>query len=813
MMRCFCRGMHLERYVELLAPAGSPEALYAAVNAGADAVYLGGTRFGARAYAGNFDDAQLREALEYAHVRGRRVYMTINTLVKDEELDGLPDYLEPFYRDGLDAVIVQDFGVFDLVRECFPEMDIHASTQMNITGSMGARLLKEMGASRIVPARELSLSDIRAIDRAVDIEIETFVHGALCYGYSGQCLLSSMHGDRSGNRGRCAQPCRMQYECMEKQGGAKAGVRGGSSAKCHPLSLKDMCTLDMLPDIVGAGVDSLKIEGRVKNSGYVATVVSMCLAGDGYSVSEDDICSLMDAYNRGGFSGGYYKGVKGREMVSLERPNHQGTQALRVVSQSGQDVLCEALEEINPGDVMELGADFNYTYGENVPRGGSVRLHLPKNYRLAPGRVINRTRNEALLREMNEKYVQGKCRVAVSGFARLVAGERARLVVWRDNVCHEALGEIVSDARKCPLTQEDVHARLGKTGESDFYFQELEVELDGEVFLSVGQLNALKRDALQGFRKAWLEQYARGGRKCAAGVAGPAAGRKNEDRIPKVFCHLDYALAVDGDSRLQEVLDAICRTPVVAGVYLEEEAYESTALLKRHMEKLKDSGKEAFIALPHVIREDTGARLSRFLDELGTDGADGFLVHNLEAAALLRYRLGEDVRLVADYGIYAMNRRAQNSLKAVFPCMRDTANVELDRTELERLGVSGSELVVYGHMTLACAENCVHATLNGCDRSYGRRKLKGVDRSLWEVSRCKDCYTTLQDDRCLWLLDEESVTKECAPYSIRLCFTNEDSTMVNNVIESTAGFLGGRCVSAPFGNTTKGHYPKGSKVR
>ncbi|HBH92258.1 MAG TPA: peptidase, partial [Bacteroides sp.] len=244
--------------VELLAPAGTYEAFRAAINAGADAVYLGGSAFGARAYAGNFDKEQLLEALDFAHIRDRKVYLTVNTLLKENEMgEPLYDYLLPFYEAGLDAVIVQDWGVFDLIQKAFPGLDIHASTQMAVTGCASAGLLKRMGATRVVPARELTLDDIKKIDQNVDIEIESFVHGALCYSYSGQCLMSSMLGDRSGNRGRCAQPCRMKYDNE------------------YVLSLKDMCTLELIPQLVQAGVDSFKIEGRMKSSEYVAGVVSV----------------------------------------------------------------------------------------------------------------------------------------------------------------------------------------------------------------------------------------------------------------------------------------------------------------------------------------------------------------------------------------------------------------------------------------------------------------------------------------------------------------------------------------------------------
>ena len=248
--------------VELLSPAGDMEGFYGAIHAGADAVYLSGKQFGARAYADNFSEEEILEAIRYAHLFGRKVYLTVNTLVKEFEMDKLFLFLKPLYEAGLDAVIVQDFGVLHFIRENFPHLDIHASTQMTITGKLGCEVLLEQGASRVVPARELSLSEIAEIKKTVPVELECFIHGAMCYCYSGQCLFSSFLGERSGNRGRCAQPCRLPY-----------GIDGKN--ELYPLSLKDMNTLEYIPQLIEAGIDSFKIEGRMKKPEYTAGITSV----------------------------------------------------------------------------------------------------------------------------------------------------------------------------------------------------------------------------------------------------------------------------------------------------------------------------------------------------------------------------------------------------------------------------------------------------------------------------------------------------------------------------------------------------------
>ena len=253
--------------LELLAPAGSYEGMQAAFSAGADAVYVGGRRFGARAYAQNFEEDELLRAIDEAHLHGKSLYLTVNTLMKERELtEELYGYLRPLYEQGLDAVIVQDLGALACIRRDFPDLPVHASTQMTVTGPEGAELLKSLGVTRVVTARELSLSEIRAIYDRTGMEIESFVHGALCYCYSGQCLFSSLIGGRSGNRGRCAQPCRLPYD-VKGEGMKAAGMEQ------YVLSPKDICTLSLIPEIAESGVFSLKIEGRMKRPEYTACLL------------------------------------------------------------------------------------------------------------------------------------------------------------------------------------------------------------------------------------------------------------------------------------------------------------------------------------------------------------------------------------------------------------------------------------------------------------------------------------------------------------------------------------------------------------
>ena len=319
--------------IELLAPAGSREALTAAVESGADAVYLAGNMFGARAYADNFDEEGLREAIAFAHSRDVRVHVTVNTIVRDEEMEALSRYLHFLYEAGADAALVQDLGVYRLARQAAPGLPLHASTQMTVHNLEGVLLLQEMGFERVVLSRELSLEDIRYITAHCQAEIETFVHGALCVCYSGQCLMSSMIGGRSGNRGRCAQPCRLPYTLVDETGADVLGKDAGQFL----LSPKDLKTIELLPELLESGIASLKIEGRMKRPEYVAVVVDAYRraidaveAGRGLPSAAEDEKALAQIFNRD-FTTAYLKERPGRTMMSDSRPNNRGLLVGRVL--------------------------------------------------------------------------------------------------------------------------------------------------------------------------------------------------------------------------------------------------------------------------------------------------------------------------------------------------------------------------------------------------------------------------------------------------------------------------------------------------
>ena len=417
---------------EVLAPAGSFESMKAAVAAGADAVYMGGPKFGARAYAENPDLSGLEKAIDYLHFHGRKFYLTVNTLLKEEELDTeLAPFLLPLYRRGADAVIVQDPGVLAYLREHFPDLPLHASTQMTVMSPYGARLLRRLGVRRLVLPRELTLTEVRELCEE-DLEIEVFVHGALCYCYSGQCLLSSLIGGRSGNRGRCAQPCRLPYS-------------GG-----YPMNLKDLDSLDLLPELIAAGVDSLKIEGRMKSPLYTAGVVSvyrkyidrfLAQGGADWRVEEEDRRLLRELFDRGGTTDGYLR-----------------------------------------GDLSDM---------------------------LAPGERGERRPDENLRRQIEEKYLKTEPLVPVSGTVHLVPGHPARMQLRCGEVSVTVLGDEVGTAVSRPLAAEEVRQRFTKFGGTGYACEALDLELGENAFLPVGAMNRLRRETVETLTRERLHENQR----------------------------------------------------------------------------------------------------------------------------------------------------------------------------------------------------------------------------------------------------------------------------------------------------------------
>ena len=466
-----------KKTIELLAPAGSWEALEAAVNAGADAVYMGGKAFGARAYASNFDEEEMAKAVYFAHMHHVRLYITVNTLVDDSELEALSAYLLFLNNVGVDGLIVQDLGVIRLAKKFVPELPLHASTQMSITNSSGVDFAMGAGMERSVLARELSLKEIGAACSRGS-EIETFIHGALCVCYSGQCLMSSLIGGRSGNRGRCAQPCRLPYKLLNAK---DEDMLQGKDAGQYLLSPKDMNTLSILPQLIDAGVVSYKIEGRMKRPEYVAVVVDAYrraidsyLAGD-YNVPEEDLANIEQIFNRD-FTTAYLERRPGRTMMSDRRPNNRGVLIGRVakLDKNRNKAVIKLDKELHLGDGLEFWVSVGGRVGTTVTdmlcggnsvqsaaHGQQVTIDVPNGVRLND-RVF-RTLDSRLMSYAQQFFgPDAKKRIPVDAVVTARLGEPMTVTLTDDegNVGYGETDFIVEAARKRALDEAGVRKQL-----------------------------------------------------------------------------------------------------------------------------------------------------------------------------------------------------------------------------------------------------------------------------------------------------------------------------------------------------------------
>lgn len=797
----------MEKKIEILAPAGSIESLVAAVLAGADAVYVGGTRFGARAFADNFKEEALLWAIDYVHLHGRKIYLTVNTLLKETELETeLYSYLLPFYKQGLDAVIVQDMGVLKFVKEHFPDLPIHASTQMTITDVTGARFLEKQGVSRVVTAREMQLDEIRKIAEYTNLEIESFVHGALCYCYSGQCLYSSLIGGRSGNRGQCAQPCRLPYRA---QGEKKAQ---------YLLSLKDICTLELIPELVEAGIHSFKIEGRMKKPEYVALVTAMYRkytdlylekGTSGFFVDPEEKEKLMDLYNRGGSHEGYYHTQNGRDMISLERPNHAGVPVLKVMNVSGKSVTARAVVDIHAGDIIELpDGKENYTFANTVRKGEKTTFLTHKKQLLEKGMILNRIRNDSLIHEIEETILKQKRKEKIKGKLTLFEGISAKLVLSRGDTMVEVFGEQVQSALNQPMDKERIEKQMRKTGNTEFEFSEFEVEMEGALFLPMQALNDLRRKGIEALEQAILRPFRRAERLSRASETHvPSEGLDKHVPFQGIFVSVEEP----------EQLEAAYSHPAVRRIYLDANAISriwepaSAKLIQEFVGTAHGQGKEIYLALPHIFRSRTRKQYEDAYEQIFGQGFDGILVRNYESYAFLRehHYAGN---IVTDYNLYQFNRYAkqfwqEENVESM------TAPLELNRVELKEVGLENSELVAYGYLPMMVSAQCVIKTVKGCKKQKGRFTFTDRYQKTFTVkNNCDYCYNMIYNTAPVMLTDQKEEIQELSPKAIRLHFTIESKSETERILCLYEDiFCKNEPATEPEQEFTRGHFKRGIK--
>lgn len=798
---------------EVLAPAGSMDALRAAVQAGADAVYLGGSQFGARAYADNFTEASLIEAIEYAHIYGVKVYLTVNTLFRNEELLQLYDYLAPFYEAGLDAVIVQDFGAMKKIAEWFPGLPIHASTQMTVTTPYAYELLHRYGVTRVVPARELSMEEIAALKQGGHVpEVEVFVQGALCYCYSGQCLMSSFLGGRSGNRGRCAQPCRLPYE-VSSLDGETIRTKGP-----YLLSPKDLCGLEAVPDLIEAGVDSFKIEGRMKKPEYVAAttrgyrkIVDACMNGT-YSkkLVESVRKEMAEIFNRGGFTNGYYNKNNGEDMMSVNTPGHCGVAVGKVMDVQKNQAKISLIQSVHAGDILVIGNGdraMTLTCNKEEKQGNTIMLNVPKSKERLQGRMVMRMLHYPLMQEL-QRYITEERIIGIGGRMTLRAGELASLTVSCEerDVMVTVEGDPVEKASAKPIAQETVKDKITQTGGTRYRFDDFVIEMEDDVFYPMKALKELRRLAIgrleeeiqnksrrsfERLTKEQIEMQLRMSKQRAA-----MSGKNNIDRkrdAQQSVTTTSSSKNILVVSSMEQLRIALQYQNAFSRIYVDMQYMSYNDILS-----LIEQGNSFYYMLPPVWRSRSLAEWRK----LPIDRMHGIVIRNIDELAWLK-SIGYTGHIVMDYSVYAMNVIAEQFLWEQFPDAILTLPVELNQKQLERLTLSNTELEVYGYQQLMVSAQCVRNTTTGCNRKNDRLYL--IDRMgkhFYVASICKYCYNLIYNSVPTVLYDilSPGLQSDC---NLRLHFTRETEEEMREVIER---FLEGRPYS---GELTRGHYKRG----
>ncbi len=711
---------------ELLAPAGSFEILKAVIKAGADAVYVGGSQFGARAYANNFTEEELLEAIDYVHLRGKKLFLTVNTLFKNQEInDALYEYLLPYYIKGLDAVIVQDFGAISYIKEHFPDLPIHTSTQMTITGVEGAKLLKNLGVERVVLARELSIAEMKQIRDEAEVELEAFVHGALCYSFSGQCLFSSMLGGRSGNRGRCAQPCRLPYAVLDEN-------QKEYKKESYVLSLKDLCGIEYLQKLREAGVYSLKIEGRMKQASYAAGVVSFYRKYIDLEkqISKEDMQHLYELGNRCGFTTEYFVKHNDKSMITFEKPSYEKS-------------------------------------------------------------------NEALHQEIEQKYVGQKHQIPISGALFIQKGQALEFYVnSEEHHAYVSLGE-AQEAKNKPLTVEDVKERMNKTGESAFYFENLEIQMDDDIFVPNGVLNQLRRDALAQLEQRMLAEFVREEKvDKLAKDKNAVIHKKNSSNIETVICSCET----------REQLDVVlAKGDFVNTIYVDAHMYEISDFvtkLEQDIKKVHEAGKEIYLKLPAIFRANTSKYYKEMKSGIFKSNLDGVVVRNYEELAFVKAEFSNKA-VVIDHSLYTYNNHAKHAFME-YDIQRDTIPLELNQKEIRHRDNENSEMVVYGHYPLMTTAGCVHKNTKACDGKPQITYLKDRYNVRFPVKNyCKDCYNVVYNSVPVMLFNELDKLRGMGVQHFRLDFSIESGNEVANVLSLYQGEKNNAF------EYTNGHYKRG----
>lgn len=773
------------RKVELLAPCGSIESLYAAVQNGADAVYAGGSRFSARAYASNFDDKNMIEAVNYCHFYGVKIYITVNTLIKDTEMNDVLEYVRFLYEIGVDALIIQDAGLVYLIKKNFPDFELHASTQMTIHNAEGAEYYKNLGFKRIVLSRELSLDEIKYISDELNIETEIFVHGALCVCYSGQCLMSSIIGGRSGNRGRCAQPCRLPYTLEEEN--SNKYYRG------YLLSPKDICTLENMKDVIESGASSLKIEGRMKRPEYTAGVVDIYRRAidSFYDNKQIDFSAetkkLMQLFNREGFSKGYLYGNSGKDMMAYSFPKNTGL----FLGKVNNDLTIRLEENIAEHDGVRVNTDGftvlkiikNSKEVQKAFSGETVKL-IPGNY--SRNDMLFKTSDTELLKDLQHSFSEiYRKKNKLHLVCKFKLGEPFEISCVYEQKTFAAAGEKVQKALTKAVNKQRIEENLKKTGGTGFEISSIEFLDFEDGFLPMSGVNCVRRNLLEQIENYIYKKNKRSFSR--------ELDFNREEKTGKNLKNL--LVVVQKNSQLSGCIEAGADN-VVVDIFSRESDINIESINKMNI----------YIKVPNIIRREF-SEICGIIDK-NASKIKGIVTGN--AAIIKRY--SESMDIIGDYKLNIFNKYALDFYSKFLQgaCI----SVELNRSEISELIKNPPipcMMLIYGKIELMVSEYCPIGSIFGGKASNcscsgacinGSFKLEDRKGEKFSINTDKFCRSHIYNSRPLNLI---SNLKELKGLKHRIDFIDENKEEVIKVIEA---YRNGKWENKTE-NFTRGHFKRG----
>lgn len=795
--------------IELLSPAGDFECLQAAVQNGADSVYFGGSLFNARASASNFDTDGLKKAIDYCTLRNVKTHLTLNTLIKNSEFDAAVALAKQAYEFGIDAIIVQDLGLAKFLIENFPDLPIHASTQMSIHNLEGVRSVESLGFKRAVLARELSANEIEYICRNSNIEIEAFIHGALCICYSGQCLFSSSVGGRSGNRGKCAQPCRLPYELIAKIS-SQDGVSEKTLDSGYLLSPRDLCGLNFIPTLINAGVKCFKIEGRMKTPEYVATVtriyrkyIDMALSSKKYVVDKNDIHELLQVFNRGGFSSGHLDDKPNCDLIFKEKSNNMGLYLGNIsnYNKNKGHVTLTLSEPLSVGDTISFEKEpSKYAVSElmignkNFPsheKGQKVTIGRMKGnisigdkvYKLSCKELCTSAENS--YKKVENKKLPIHCEIFIKKeqpiSMRVFTKNMADDDIYNNININITSDTIPVEALKRPIDVERVTSQISKTGNTPFQFKNIKVYLDDNLYIpSISSLNELRRIALDKLQDEILSRKRRAF-NCIPDISMNASRQPSFELLehPKVSMLLrNLYTEYDYTALHREKIDKIYLS---LKLFINKNYHDIITYLSENY--------DVYIYMPTIVKANYRNIILNNIDAILKDfPIKGFVLSNIGDFSLLK-KYSKTYDFIGNYSLNVFNK---STIKEYANLGLSTVTIsrELNKSNLNELLVSSNvntELIVYGNLPLMATNYCLLGKTNKCYPMCGLNCKKDV--SYYLKDRLGLHFQVIPDDvQTVSLIFNSKTlsiaTTDISVNSVRIDMLNETIDEMNQVIDS-----------------------------